>query len=63
MLDANGKVVSAHYAKIHGGFEWFISGKVRFQYHFNPTANDRNLEFDPSRNLLKVQAGQAVTDP
>jgi hypothetical protein len=26
---------------------------VEFTYYFNPTPNDRNLEFDPERNLFK----------
>ena len=44
-LDADGKVVSAHYGKIYGDFMSFI-------YYFNPTPNDRNVEYDPKRNLF-----------
>lgn len=30
-----------------------ISGsKLRLAYYLNPTPNDRNMEFDPKRNLL-----------
>ncbi|TDU71175.1 hypothetical protein EI77_02297 [Prosthecobacter fusiformis] len=62
-VDGDGKVISAHYAKVQGGFLWYPSGLVKFQYCFNPTANDRNLEFDTTRNLLRVLPGQEVKDP
>jgi hypothetical protein len=62
-VDETGKIVSAHYAKVQGGFLWYPSGLVKFQYCFNPTANDRNLEFDVTRNLLEVSPGQEVKDP
>jgi hypothetical protein len=45
-LDENGNVVSAHYGKIYGDF-------MQFRYYLNPTPNDRNIEFDPKRNLSK----------
>lgn len=44
-LDAKGNIESAHYAKIYGDFMYFT-------YYFNPTANDRNVEFDPKNNLF-----------
>jgi len=47
-LDENGNIISANYGKIYGDFMTII-------YYFNPTPNDRNVEFDPSRNLLKIQ--------
>ena len=47
-LDEDGNIISANYGKIYGDFMSFI-------YYFNPTPNDRNVEFDPSRNLLKIQ--------
>lgn len=51
-LDADGQLLSAHYAKIHGriatGHGW-----VRFRYYYNPRANDRKLVFAPGRNLLR----------
>ena len=25
---------------------------MHFRYYLNPTPNDRNVEFDPSKNLL-----------
>lgn len=51
-LDAKGDIVSAHYAKIYGDFRFDPRGAVSFTYYFNPTPNDRNLEFDPKRNLF-----------
>ncbi len=38
--------MSANYAKIYGDFPKFV-------YFYNPTPNDRNLEFDPDKNLAK----------
>ena len=45
-LDTTGKIMSANYAKIYGDFP-------KFTYFYNPTPNDRNLEFDPKKNLAK----------
>jgi hypothetical protein len=45
VLDENGNVKSALYGKIYGDF-------MEFAYYLNPTPNDRNVEFDPSRNLF-----------
>ena len=45
-LDETGKIMSANYAKIYGDFPKFV-------YFYNPTPNDRNLEFDPDKNLAK----------
>ena len=44
-LDEDGSIKSANYAKIYGEF-------INFTYYFNPTPNDRNLEFDPKKNLF-----------
>jgi hypothetical protein len=63
IVDEDGNIVSANYAKVQRGFEWFVSGEIKFQYHFNPTPNDRNLEFDPKRNLLKLPEEHRVTEP
>lgn len=35
-----------HYGKIYGDF-------MEFTYYLNPTPNDRNIEFDPQKNLIK----------
>ena len=45
-VDDQGKLVSAHYVKIYGDFP-------DIKYYYNPTPNDRNLEFDPANNLFK----------
>jgi hypothetical protein len=52
VLDRQGNIESANYAKIYGDFQFSPKGYVAFDYYFNPTPNDRNLEFDPKRNLL-----------
>ena len=44
-MNTEGKVAEALYGKIHGDF-------LDFTYYFNPTPNDRNLEFDPDKNLF-----------
>jgi len=44
--DEKGNIISANYVKIYGDFPDIV-------YYFNPTPNDRNLEFDPSGNLSK----------
>lgn len=46
VLDEKGNVRSAHYGKIYGDF-------MQFSYYLNPAPNDRNVEFDPKRNMLK----------
>jgi hypothetical protein len=45
VLNENGNVKSALYGKIYGDF-------MQFTYYLNPTPNDRNVEFDPKKNLL-----------
>ena len=50
VLDEDGEIESANYAKVHGDFRITVDGKVNFTYYFNPTPNDRNLEFE--RNLF-----------
>jgi hypothetical protein len=63
-----GNIVSANYGKLYGEVEYgpgknpdWKSGEplksvdygwVRFSYYFNPTPNDRNLEFDKKKNLF-----------
>ena len=57
VLDEKGNVKSAHYGKIYGDF-------MNFRYFLNPTPNSRNVEFDPSKNLLKVRMPSLqVRDP
>ena len=55
-VEQNGQIVSAHYGKIRGGIE--IEPRetptctIIFTYYFNPTPNDRNLEWDTKKNLI-----------
>ena len=46
VVDEKGNIVSANYGKIYGDF-------MRFTYYLNPKPRDRNVEFDPARNLIK----------
>lgn len=56
IVNDKGEIISHQYAKIVGGFERWKGGaekiEVAFKYHYNPKPNDRNLEFDPKRNLF-----------
>jgi hypothetical protein len=45
VLDSQGNILSTHYGKIYGDF-------MEFTYYLNPTPNDRNVEFDPNKDLL-----------
>ena len=56
-VDDTGNIVSAHYGKVYGDF-------MTFCYYLNPTPNDRNVEFDPKRNLIKnLKPDEAVSAP
>lgn len=44
-VNKEGEITHAYYGKIYGDFP-------RFTYYVNPTPNDRNIEFDPGKNLL-----------
>ena len=46
VLNEKGDVVSANYGKIYGDF-------MNLYYFLNPAPNSRNIEFDPTKNLLK----------
>lgn len=63
-LDAKGNIVSANYGKTYGDLRFDPRGTVRLWYYFNPTPNDRNLEFDTKRNLLpECSASDNVRHP
>ncbi|MEM1223287.1 MAG: carboxypeptidase-like regulatory domain-containing protein [Verrucomicrobiota bacterium] len=59
--ERNDQILEANYAKInlrpygtaHDGLRFDPRGEVSFSYYFNPNVNDRNLEFDPKKNLLQ----------
>jgi len=62
--DDKGNIVSALYGKIYGDFQFDHLGKLTFTYYLNPTPNDRNVEFDPTKNLFKnLSSREAVRDP
>lgn len=56
VLDKHGNVVKANYGKIHGDIEFGFTSPSEamliFTYYFNPIPNDRNIEFDPNKNLF-----------
>lgn len=59
--DKDGAIIQSNYAKVYHdvGFDPRMKKNekgvawLHFTYYFNPTPNDRNLEFDPYRNLFK----------
>jgi hypothetical protein len=56
-VEQDEKIVSAHYGKIRGGIAVYPDSKtgkptVVFTYYFNPTPNDRNLEWNTKKNLF-----------
>jgi hypothetical protein len=70
ILDAQGRVVSANYVKVYRDFNFFFSDKkgaiagIKFDCYFNPTANDRNLEFNVDRNLfINLKNDEKVYEP
>lgn len=67
-IERDGRIVSALYGKISGGFQLtpFDSKtcKVKLTYYLNPTLLDRNLEWDTKRNLLSgLSFEQTPRDP
>ena len=57
VLGSDGSVESAYYGKIYGEFP-------NFTYYLNPTPNDRNVEFDTSKNLFKItDRDEEVSEP
>ena len=55
-LGADGRVTSAHYAKIQGAIRCGY-GAISFRYYYNPVADDRRLVLDRKRNLLQPPPG------
>ena len=57
VVDENGKIKSALYGKIIGDIvvDPFHSktALIQFSYCLNPNPNDRNMEFDPKKNLFE----------
>ncbi len=71
VLDEEGKIESCHYGKMIDAVDvaarsGFPDGNpiVVFTYYFNPTPNDRNLEFEPMLNLIpKEERGLMMIRP
>lgn len=63
--DQHGRIISANYAKFIGRMNVMANtGRIEFFYYFNPTPNDRNLEFDPKKNLFpEGKPGANVYNP
>lgn len=59
VIDVQGEIEIANYGKLYGDVFFSLRGRqggvsrLQFQYYFNPTPNDRNLEFDTYRNLFR----------
>jgi hypothetical protein len=63
-LDAKGQILSANYVKLYGDISLDPRGTISFWYYFNPTPNDRNLEFNPAKNLFPANTPSTnVSDP
>jgi hypothetical protein len=63
-LNKEGEIIRANYSKVIGDFRFDARGSLGFTYYFNPVPNDRNLEFDPKRNLFPANfPGANVSDP
>ena len=62
--DEHGVVTNALYGKIQGILSFDYEKNISFTYYLNPTPNDRNMEFDPSRNLFTdLKPAEQVKDP
>ncbi len=64
--DKDGTITGTCYGKIYGPINYGQMGethRLMFSYYFNPTVNDPNLEFDPSRNLFGQTDRQRVYRP
>lgn len=57
-VDSKGQVTNALYGKVYGTIEG------SFRYYLNPVPNDRNVEFDPKKNLFKnLRSSEQVVEP
>jgi hypothetical protein len=52
VTDQSGEIKSALYGKIYGDMNVWGNRRVRFEYYLNPNPNDRNMEFDRSKNMF-----------
>ena len=73
VTNEEGRIVTANYGKIYSPnlldpiIEYGRMGdtdRLMFTYYFNPTPNDRNMEFNPARNLFtNLPPVERVTEP
>ena len=64
VLDEQGRIKSALYGKISGDIKFGVNRVLRFNYYLNPTSLDRNLEFDPQRNLFtRLRSLEEINEP
>ena len=65
--DEAGNIIAANYGKIRKPLQLIVTPGntwIGMIYYFNPTPNDRNMEFDPSRNLFTdLPVTSQVRDP
>ncbi len=65
--DAEGGITNAYYGKIAGPVFCEVrahGASMQMKYYLNPTPNDRNLEFDPARNLFtNLPVAEQVREP
>jgi hypothetical protein len=67
--DEKGQIQSALYGKIYQDIRLYVGTRapkpgIGFAYYLNPNPNDRNVEFDPKRNLFtKLKTEEQVTAP
>jgi len=64
-VDEEGNIVKALYGKIYGDIRYKVNQRqISFTYYINPTPNDRNLEFDPEKNLFEnLKHSERVSRP
>ena len=68
VTNESGQLTSALYGKIRGYIGFGVrskdTGAIQFTYYLNPRPNDRNLEFDPKRNLFtNLGEFETVSEP
>ena len=68
VTNEQGVIVSSYYGKMPEPIKFDVrdtkTGWIKFTYYINPTPNDRNMEFDPKKNLFKnLKSTEEVTAP
>jgi hypothetical protein len=64
VLDEQGRIKSALYGKISGDIKFGVNRLLRFNYYLNSTSLDRNMEFDPQRNLFtRLRSLEEINEP